>query len=191
MQQAGGLIKLHYHENYGVLELFNDVNGVLYYRNSPLFQNVQISQEPHNKLSKKSDGLYSDGTFIDRFEYVDDELLFDGVIVSREYPDETITDLVSSLWSPDPYLEIGKIDMTYWFVTNNDSDTKKIYENTSKDSIIDVLINNPNNQELYIKYGINDLTSSDSEISIKLPVQSLLEINETNNAILDISVDLL
>ena len=191
MQQAGGLIKLHYHTNLSLLELFSETNNILYYRGSPLFQNIQISQKQHNKLTRESDGLFVDGTFIDRFEYINGELLFDGIIVSREYTNQQITNTINSLWSPDPYLEIGKIDMSHWFVLHNDSNTKKVYENTSKDTVLDLLITNQDNQDLIIKYGVNTLNSNNSEISIKLPANSYFEVKESSDATLNITIELL
>ncbi len=191
MQQAGGLIKLHYHTNLSLLELFSETNNILYYRGSPLFQNIQISQKQHNKLTRESDGLFVDGTFIDKFEYINGELLFDGIIVSREYTNQQIINTINSLWSPDPYLEIGKIDMTHWFVLHNDSNIKKVYENTSKDTVLDLLITNQDNQDLIIKYGVNTLNSNDSEISIKLPANSYLEVKESSDATLNITIELL
>jgi len=110
MLEAGGLIKLHYHNHFDVLEAFSEVSGVLYYKDDPLFQNIQLSQQEHNHLVKKSDGLFVDGTFLDRFDYHDQELYFDDVIVSREYKDENISTMINTLWSTDPYLEIGKLN---------------------------------------------------------------------------------
>ena len=101
MIEAGGLIKLHYHKHMEVLEELTDVSGILYYKESPLFSNIQISQATHNHLTKRADGLFVDGTFLDRFGYdsTNDELLFDNRIVSRKYTETQIKDMVDSLWT--------------------------------------------------------------------------------------------
>lgn len=101
MIQAGGLIKLHYHNHMEVLEELTDVGGTLYYKNIPLFNNIQISQVAHNYLTRKSDGLFVDGTFLDRFNYdsANDELLFDNRIVSRKYTETQIKNMVDGLWA--------------------------------------------------------------------------------------------
>ena len=110
MIQAGGLIHLHYHDHIDVLESFTDVDGILYYRESPLFNNIQISSKAHNHLTKQTDGLFVDGTFLDRFSYANNELLFDNIIVSREYPEQTIKDMVDTLWTETPYKAITKVN---------------------------------------------------------------------------------
>ena len=101
MIEAGGLIKLHYHDHLDVLEALTDVAGILYYKESPLFSNIQISQVAHNHLTKKEDGLFVNGTFLDRFGYdsISDELLFDSRIVSRKYTETQIKNMVDSIWS--------------------------------------------------------------------------------------------
>ena len=109
MLEAGGLIRLHIHNHFEVLEAFSEKNGVLYYKNSPLSQSIQLSQREHNHLVNEPDGLFVDGTFLDRFDYHDQELYFDDVIVSREYKDENISAMIDVLWSTNPYLEIGKL----------------------------------------------------------------------------------
>lgn len=112
MIPAGGLIHLHYHDHMDVLESFTDVDGILYYKASPLFSNVQLSKKAHNHLTKENDGLFVDGTFIDRFSYDQehDELLFDNIIVSREYPEQEIKDMVNALWTTTPYKSITKVN---------------------------------------------------------------------------------
>ena len=112
MIPAGGLIHLHYHDHMDVLESFTDVDGILYYKASPLFSNVQLSKKAHNHLTKENDGLFVDGTFVDRFSYDQehDELLFDNIIVSREYPEQEIKDMVNTLWTTTPYKSITKVN---------------------------------------------------------------------------------
>ena len=162
MLNAGGLIKLHYHDNLEVLDLFTDENNVLYYRGVPLFTNIQLSEREHNHLIAVEDGLFVDGTFLDRFEYHDNELYFDDLIVSREYTDELVTDTVDELWDPNPYLQIGKIDLTYWFKLVFNSDKVKTYSNDS-DMTMNVLIENPNNQELRVIIIGDTETVTDSD----------------------------
>lgn len=118
MINEGGLIKLHYHKHLEVLEELTDTGGVLYYRGTPLiatdkplFQSVQISKKEHNYLQKLEDGLFVDGTFLDRFSYKDNELYFDDKIVSREYTETEITNMVDSLWSPTPFKTFNKVEV--------------------------------------------------------------------------------
>jgi hypothetical protein len=190
MLNAGGLIKLHYHTNLDVLDFFSDSSGVLYYRGSPLFSNVQISEEEHNYLEKKEDGLFVDGTFIDRFSYLDNELYFDNKIVSREYTDQEITDMVNSLWVVNPYHTLGKIDLTYWFETVTDISTAKVYKNNS-DTNMNIKINNPNTQNLVVK--IDDTVTNDNSavINVTLPSLSKLDIREANGNDINITVELI
>ena len=180
MLEAGGLIKLHYHNHLEVLEAFSEVNDILYYRDNPLFQNIQLSQREHNHLVKASDGLFVDGTFLDRFDYHDQELYFDDVIVSREYEDEVISAMVDTLWSTDPYLEIGKIDLSYWFERIYATDKVLIYQNNS-DMPMYILINNPNNQLLKINIEDETTNNNTERINITLLPSQRLNIQENTN----------
>lgn len=190
MIEAGGLIKLHYHKNLDLLELFSEVSQVLYYRDKSLFWNLEISQLDHNHLIKKNDGLFVDGTFIDRFDYHDNELYFDDTIVSREYTDDQITEMVESLWVSDPFLTIGKLDLTYWFEAVYISDTVQTYENKS-DSMMYVQINNPNNQTLEINCNYIINTHSNDVITKQLPAGMTIQIKEINgNPLNNITVKL-
>ena len=180
MLEAGGLIKLHYHNHLEVLEAFSEVDDILYYRDSPLFQNIQLSQLEHNHLVKVSDGLFVDGTFLDRFDYHDQELYFDDVIVSREYEDEVISAMVDTLWSTDPYLEIGKIDLSYWFERIYATDKVLIYQNNS-DMPMYILINNPNNQLLKINIEDETTNNNTERINITLLPSQRLNIQENTN----------
>lgn len=189
MINAGGLIKLHYHDHFDVLEAFDDVNNILYYKDVPLFQNIQISECQHNHLIRKSDGLFVDGAFLDRFDYHDNELYFDNIIVSREYTNQQITDMVDSLWSPNPYLTVGKIDLTYWFELVYSSDKLLNYRNNSTDMTMHITINNPNNQTLQI-YN-DDIPSYDNTNVIHvdlLPSTNLIIRENDLNALNEVSV---
>lgn len=189
MLNAGGLIKLHYHDHLDVLESFNDINGVLYYKDAPLFQNIQISKYQHNHLVRKPDGLFVDGALLDRFDYHDNELYFDNIIVSREYTNQKITDMIDSLWNPNPYLTVGKIDMTYWFEPVYSSDKLLNYRNNSTDMTMHIAINNPNNQTLQI-YN-NDVPSYDNTSIIHvdlLPSTNLVVQEKDQNVLNNVSV---
>lgn len=180
MLEAGGLIKLHYHSHFDVLEAFSEVSGVLYYKDDPLSQNIQLSQQEHNHLVKESDGLFVDGAFLDRFDYHDQELYFDDVIVSREYEDEVISAMIDSLWSTNPYLEIGKIDLSYWLELVYSTDKVLIYQNNS-DMPMNILINNPNNQLLKITTGDTTVNRNSERISVTLLPEQRLNIQENSN----------
>ena len=180
MIQAGGLIRLHYHDNLDILNLFSEVDNVLYYRNNSLFQNIQISEAEHNHLTKQQDGLFVDGTFLDRFSYYDNELYFDDKIVSREYTDQQITDMVNTLWQINPYLEIGKIDLTYWFENEISEDKTQKYKNNS-DSNMNIKILNPEEQDLIIIIDSESNNYNTQEIDIVLPRNTELIIQESNN----------
>lgn len=180
MLEAGGLIKLHYHNHFDVLEAFSEKNGVLYYKDSPLSQSIQLSQREHNHLVNESDGLFVDGAFLDRFDYHDQELYFDDVIVSREYKDENISAMIDSLWSTNPYLEIGKIDLSYWLELVYSTDKVLIYQNNS-DMPMNILINNPNNQLLKITTGDTTVNRNSERISVTLLPEQRLNIQESSN----------
>ena len=180
MLEAGGLIKLHYHSHFDVLEAFSDISGVLYYKDSPLFQNIQLSQREHNHLVKQSDGLFVDGTFLDRFDYHDQELYFDDVIVSREYEDEAISTMINTLWSTNPYLEIGKIDLSYWFELIYATSKIMIYQNNS-DMPMNILIDNPNNQLLKISTGDTTINRNSEHINVTLLPEQRLNVQENAN----------
>lgn len=180
MIEAGGLIKLHYHNHFDVLEAFSEVSGVLYYKDKPLYQNIQVSQRAHNHLVKASDGLFVDGTFLDRFAYRNQELYFDDVIVSREYEDEAISTMINTLWSTNPYLEIGKIDLSYWFELIYSTDKIMIYQNNS-DMPMNILIDNPNNQLLKISTGDTTINRNSEHINVTLLPEQRLNVQENAN----------
>ena len=179
MIEAGGLIRLHYHKNLDLLELFSETNQVLYYRDKSLFWNLELSQLPHNRLVKQNDGLFVDGTFTDRFSYHDNELYFDHVIISHEYTDNEIIGLIDSLWTPNPYEQLGKIDLSYWFelITAN---TKTLAYKNNSDSTMYLLITNPNNQSLKIEIDGNLSYSSDTEINMTLLTGQQIIVREND-----------
>lgn len=108
MQSAGGLIKLHYHDNKTVLDKFSDISGILYYNDESLFLNLELSKAEHNKITKNDDGLFVDGSFIDRFAFKDGELLFDDIVISRNYDEdqEKINKAIKELWAENPFKDI-------------------------------------------------------------------------------------
>lgn len=188
MLKAGGLIKMHYHDHYEVLESFYDVDGVLYYREKPLFLNITISPNEHNYLTKLENGLFVDGTFLDRFSYENDELLFDNIIVSREYEDQKIQDMVTSLFNKDTFHEIGKIDLNRFFETISIQDTELTYKNNS-DMDMTLAIINPTRQTLVIVSGENTDTNNMANITYILHGGKTIDIQEINGEILnDITV---
>jgi hypothetical protein len=190
MLEGGGLIKLHYHNHFDVLEAFSEVSGVLYYRDSPLFQSIQLSQQEHNHLVNKSDGLFVDGTFLDRFDYHDQELYFDNIIISREYANEKVSSMVSSLWETNPYIEIGKIDLSYWLELVYSTDKVLIYQNNS-DMQMNMQINNPNNQPLKLDVDDTVTNSNSNKINITLlPSQRLTIRDNTQDDLHGITITL-
>lgn len=189
MINAGGLLRLHYHLNKNVLDLFTEVSGVLYYNNSPLFSNISISQESHNYLTQLQDGLFVDGTFIDRFDYHDNELYFDNIIVSREYTNQSISDSIDELWVNNPYHDLGVIDLTYWFKTIYSSDKVQTYQNTS-DMNMNLKITNPQYQLLNITIDEETTNNSLVTINIVLEPNSTISIKEAFDEDLDITVEL-
>ena len=190
MLNAGGLIKLHYHEHLDVLEKFTEVSDVLYFNGDSLFNNLELSQEPHNYLIKNNDGLFVDGSFIDRFDYHDNELYFDDIIVSREYTDQQITNLVNSLFDNNTFLPVGKIDLTYWFDLQFSSDTRKIYKNKS-DMTMSVLIINNNLQTYTVSVdNVDPDTYSNSSNTITLLQSQLLDIQSINDEPLTLVISL-
>jgi hypothetical protein len=190
MLEAGGLIKLHYHNHFDVLEAFSEVSGVLCYKDNPLYQSIQLSQQEHNHLVNKSDGLFVDGTFLDRFDYHDQELYFDDVIVSREYANEKVSAMVSSLWETNPYIEIGKIDLSYWLELVYSTDKVLIYQNNS-DMQMNMQINNPNNQPLKLDVDGTVTNSNSNKINITLlPSQRLTIRDNTQDDLHGITITL-
>jgi hypothetical protein len=180
MLEAGGLIKLHYHKHFELLEAFIDVNDILYYKDEPLFKNIQISSQSHNYLSKKSDGLFVNGTFLDRFSYHDDELYFDDKIVSREYTNQQITNMVNSLWTTNPYHTLGVIDYTHWLECIKSTDKELTYKNNS-DISMNIKILNPNGQILTVRVIDAIANYGNTEISKILTSGAEVSVHEASN----------
>ena len=130
-------------------------------------------------MVKYLDGLFVDHALLDRFEYHDNALYFDNVIVSQEYTDEIITDMVSGLWSSDPYLEIGKIDLSYWLKRTFASEKVLAYTNTS-DTDMNIRINNPEYQLLSLFYNNETVTNNSNKILITLESDTAIQIREAN-----------
>ena len=189
MLEAGGLIKLHYHQHLELLEAFTDVDNILYYKNEPLFKNIQISSQSHNYLSKKSDGLFVDGTFLDRFSYHDNELYFDNKIVSREYTDQQITNMVNGLWTTNPYHTLGVIDYTY--EPSIRTMIPKINSGGLSGGAIAAIVSmnikilNPNGQMLAVRVIETTINYDNTEISKILTSGAEVSVHEASNEYLN------
>ena len=103
---TGSLIQLHNHNNYNVLEELEDSGGKLYYKGVPIY--TAVSNKPNNAIVTISDGIYVDGScflsgdqydLLTKFSYKNGELLYDNVIVSREYQDNAVYDTVTAVWA--------------------------------------------------------------------------------------------
>lgn len=116
MVQAGGLIRLHFHDNIDVLDKFKYKDGVLYYDGiplqanaKPLYQSIDISKKANNILTSNSDGLFVDGSLLNRFSYdtTTKELKFDNVVISMDEDDTKVSDETEKLWATDPYTALS------------------------------------------------------------------------------------
>lgn len=103
---TGSLIQLHKHDNFDVLEELEDSGGKLYYKSVPIY--TAVSSKPNNAIVTISDGIYVDGScflsgdqydLLTKFSYKNGELLYDNVIVSREYQDNAVYDTVTAVWA--------------------------------------------------------------------------------------------
>lgn len=103
---TGSLIQLHNHDNYDVLEELEDSGGKLYYKGVPIY--TAVSSNPNNAIVTISDGIYVDGScflsgdqydLLTKFSYKNGELLYDNIIVSREYQDNAVYDTVTAVWA--------------------------------------------------------------------------------------------
>lgn len=103
---TGSLIQLHNHDNYNVLEELEDSGGKLYYKGIPIY--TAVSSKLNNAIVAISDGIYVDSScflsgdqydLLTKFSYKNGELLYDNVIVSREYQDNAIYDTVTAVWA--------------------------------------------------------------------------------------------
>ena len=103
---TGSLIQLHKHDNFDVLEELEDSGGKLYYKGVPIY--TAVSSKANNAIVTVSDGIYVDSScflsgdqydLLTKFSYKNGELLYDNVIVSREYQDNAIYDTVTAVWA--------------------------------------------------------------------------------------------
>lgn len=103
---TGSLIQLHKHDNFDVLEELEDSSGKLYYKGVPIY--TAVSSKANNAIVTVSDGIYVDSScflsgdqydLLTKFSYKNGELLYDNVIVSREYQDNAIYDTVTAVWA--------------------------------------------------------------------------------------------
>ena len=103
---TGSLMQLHNHDNYDVLEELEDSDGKLYYKGVPIY--TAVSNKPNNAIVTISDGIYVDNScflsgdqydLLTKFSYKNGELLYDNVIVSREYQDNAVYDTVTAVWA--------------------------------------------------------------------------------------------
>lgn len=192
MIEAGGLIKLHYHNNFDILELLSETGGILYYNNKPLFHNVHISLTQNNILEKKEDGLFVDGTFLKRFTYSDNELRFDNVIVSREYSDDDIQTSINNVWTGNTqFHQIGHLDLSYFLqVIQNDIYRYECINNYR--STMHLKIDNPEEIVLELYLDSTKVRESDlSEIFIDLGTNRHLIVQPKGDFIMHISVSIL
>ena len=104
--ETGSLIQLHKHNNFDVLEELEDSGGKLYYKGVPIY--TAVSNKPNNAIVTISDGIYVDNScflsgdqydLLTKFSYKNGELLYDNVIVSREYQDNAVYDTVTAVWA--------------------------------------------------------------------------------------------
>lgn len=106
MADTGSLIQLHKHNNFEVLEYLEDSDGKLYYKGVPIY--TAVSENPNNAITTLADGIFVDNTYflskdqyelLSKFSFKDNELYYDGIIVSREYQNNQIDNMISSLWN--------------------------------------------------------------------------------------------
>lgn len=104
--EAGSLIQLHKHKNFEVLELLEDSDGKLYYKGIPIY--TAVSTKSNNAIITLADGIYVDGScflsgdqydLLTGFSYKNGELYYNDVIVSREYQDNAIYDMITAVWA--------------------------------------------------------------------------------------------
>lgn len=105
MPSTGSIIQLHHHNNFELLEFLTEDNGNLYYKSKPVYTPISLAE--HNVVQAKEDGLFVDGTnlpdavqynLLTRFSYINGNLCFDSVIVSREYQRASIQLMITQLW---------------------------------------------------------------------------------------------
>lgn len=97
MAETGSLIQIHYHDNKEILDLFSENSDhQLLYRGKLL--DAAISSAEENFLTRKTDGLYVDGSIISYFSYVNGVLKFKGTTVSQEYDERSVKAMIYELW---------------------------------------------------------------------------------------------
>lgn len=105
MSSPGSLIQLHHHDNHELLEQLKDTDGILYYKDAPVFPGV--SKKEGNGIRLEADGLFMSNltmlnstqyNLVSRFSYQNGALLFDGIIVSQEYTELQIRVMMDNLW---------------------------------------------------------------------------------------------
>lgn len=115
MSSAGSLIQLHHHSNIDVLDDISDSDGKLYYKGTPIY--TQVSKTDGNAIQTLSDGIYVDSTYfltedqynlLTKFSFVNNELLYDGEIVSREYKNSAVVNCVNAVWEAIEQEESGE-----------------------------------------------------------------------------------
>lgn len=106
MAATGSLLQLHSHNNYDILEEISDINGQLYYKGVPIY--IGLSKENNNAIELFSDGIYVNGSYflnkeqfdlLTKFDYKNNELYYDDIIVSREYDIKEIEDMINEIWN--------------------------------------------------------------------------------------------
>ncbi len=103
---AGSLIQLHLHENFDVIAMLSDVDGILYYKATPVFPSV--SKKDNNGITLESDGLFMSNLtmlnfqqydIVSRFKVVNNALTFNGTIIPQEYTKTQIAGMIAELWN--------------------------------------------------------------------------------------------
>lgn len=117
MSSPGSLIQLHHHDNYELLEQLKDTDGILYYKDAPVFPGV--SKKEGNGIRLEADGLFMSNltmlnstqyNLVSRLSYQNGALLFDGIVVSQEYTELQIRVMMDNLWKEiEPGFDIVKV----------------------------------------------------------------------------------
>lgn len=107
MGAPGSLIKIHYHDNFELLqEITEGTDDRLYYKNMPI---LQVSDDEHNAIMLNTKGIFVDNSYflnqaqyntLTLFELDKGELKFDGVTVAMKYSDTQIFNTVNPLLIP-------------------------------------------------------------------------------------------
>ena len=97
MAKAGSLIQLHSHTNLEILEFLSDVNDNLYYKGAPIY--IQISSNKNNAIKKLPDGIFVDNSILSRLSTKDDKIYFDNKLITQEYTEKEIQNMITGMWS--------------------------------------------------------------------------------------------